>query len=156
MGTIATASDHAGYKLKQAVITYLSSLEYDVEDFGAETDEMPCDDYMLLGAAAAHYVAEGKAERGILICGTGIGMSIAANRVHGARAALCHDLYTAVKSRQHNDANILVLGARLIGEALALEIVKTWLATDYEKGRHVRRNEMIRQIEEQCDKRMFP
>lgn len=154
MGTIAIASDHAGYKLKVTIISLLIQQGHQVIDLGAENDSHPCDDYMLLGARAAHYVVEGKTVFGILVCGTGIGMSIAANRVHGARAALCHDLYTAVKSRQHNDANLLVLGARVTGEALALEMVKTWLETDYERGRHVARNATLDKIEEDCDKRM--
>jgi ribose 5-phosphate isomerase B len=153
--TIAIASDHAGYKLKQTLIDSLSTQKHKMKDFGADSDATPCDDYMLLGAKVAHYVVEGKADCGILICGTGIGMSIAANRVHGARAALCNDLYSAEKSRQHNDANLLILGARVIGEVLALAIVETWLRTEYEGGRHVARNAMLIQVEEECDKRLF-
>jgi ribose 5-phosphate isomerase B len=145
---VAIGSDHAAYRLKQAIKTLLAELGHQSDDMGAFTDAQPADDYHLIGAAVAAAVAEGRADRGILMCGTGLGMSIAANKVPGAWAALCNDLFTAQKSREHNDANVLVMGARVIGEELAVEIVRVWLSTPYAGGRHTRRNANLRVIEE--------
>jgi len=144
---IAVGSDHSAFELKQLMKQVLTELGHDVEDLGAYTGEEPADDYHLIGAAVAEAVVRGEADRGLLMCGTGIGMSIAANKVPGASAALCTGLFTAVKSRQHNNANVLVLGARVTGPALAEEIVRAWLATQYERGRHERRNQNLRAIE---------
>lgn len=146
---IAIGSDHAAYQLKQTVELLLAELGHEYEDFGAFTDTQPADDYHLIAAEVASAVAQGRAERGILMCGTGIGMSIAANKVPGAWAALCNDLFTASKSREHNNANILVFGSRVIGVELAKEIVRVWLATPYVGDRHDFRNANIRLIERQ-------
>jgi ribose 5-phosphate isomerase B len=144
---IAIGSDHAAYHLKLRIAGLLAELGHTVEDFGADTDSQPANDYHIIAAEVSQAVVEGRAERGILMCGTGIGMSIAANKVPGAWAALCNDLFSARKSREHNDANVLVMGARLIGEDLALEIVRTWLESAYTGGRHVARNANIARIE---------
>jgi ribose 5-phosphate isomerase B len=144
---IAIGSDHAAYKLKQSIKRLLDETGHSHEDFGAYTDVQAADDYHLIGAKVAAAVAEGRVERGILMCGTGIGMSIAANKVPGVWAALCHNIYVAQKSREHNDANVLVLGARVIGEDLAKAIVRVWLATPYARGRHERRNANLETIE---------
>lgn len=143
--TLAIGCDHAAVALKNAVKQYLAEDRgISVDDAGA-FDETSVDypDYALRVARA---VAEGRFPGGILLCGTGLGMSMAANRVPGVRAALCGDLFSAEMSRRHNDANILVLGARVIGEGLALAIVRTWLETPFEGGRHLRRLELFDRI----------
>ena len=150
---IAIGSDHAAYRLKQVIKTLLAELGHQPDDMGAFTDAEPADDYHLIGAAVAAAVAGGRADRGILMCGTGLGMSIAANKVPGAWAALCNDLFTAQKSREHNDANVLVMGARVIGVELAMEIVRVWLSTPYAGGRHARRNANLKVIEERYARR---
>jgi RpiB/LacA/LacB family sugar-phosphate isomerase len=144
---IAIGSDHAGYHLKELIISQVQEMGHEVTDLGAFTDEHPAEDYHSTGAAVAQAVARGECERGIVICGTGIGISIAANKVPGAYAALCNDLYTAQKSREHNDSNILALGSRVVGEGLAKEIVRVWLTTAYAQGRHEPRNANLRRIE---------
>ena len=144
---IAIGSDHAGYRLKGLIVAEVEALGYEVADLGAYTDEHPAEDYHSTGAAVAEAVASGACQRGIVICGTGIGISIAANKVPGAYAALCNDLFTAQKSREHNDANVLALGARIVGEGLAKEIVRVWLATPYRQERHEGRNANLRRIE---------
>ena len=145
---IAIGSDHAAYRLKQVIKALLEELGHGYEDLGALTDAQPADNYHLIGAEVAAAVVQSRAERGILMCGTGIGMSIAANKVPGARAALCNDLFTACKSREHNNANVLVMGSRLIGEDLAREIVRVWLSVPYTGGRHEPRNANIRILEQ--------
>ena len=142
---IAIGSDHAGYELKEQVKGSLAGL-HEVTDVG--TDSTDSVDYPDFALSVARLVAEGKVERGILLCGTGIGMSVAANKVKGIRAALAFDLYTAMQARRHLDANILVLGAGVTGRALALEIVAKWLETPFEGGRHARRIEKIRRLED--------
>jgi RpiB/LacA/LacB family sugar-phosphate isomerase len=142
---IAIGSDHAGFDLKEQVKGSLAGL-HEVTDVG--TDSTDSVDYPDFALSVARLVAEGKVERGILLCGTGIGMSVAANKVRGIRAALAFDLYTAMQSRRHLDANILVLGAGVTGRALALEIVAKWLETPFEGGRHARRIEKIRRLED--------
>ena len=144
---IAIGSDHAGFRLKQAIIALVQGMGYEVTDLGAFTDAEPANDYHLIGAGVAESVVGGQNDRGIVICGTGIGISIAANKVPGAWAALCNDLFTAEKSRQHNDANVLALGSRVVGEGLAKEIVRVWLSTPYDRERHVARNENLKKIE---------
>lgn len=143
---IAIGSDHGGFQLKQAVMKHLEEKGLEYKDFGTFTSES-CD-YPIYGEAVANAVVSGECEKGIVICGTGIGISIAANKVKGARAALCGDCFSAEFTRRHNDANILAMGARVLGEGLALKIVDTFFETDFEGGRHARRVEMIAGIEE--------
>ncbi len=138
---IAIGADHGGYDLKEEIKRLLQEEGHQVEDFGCDSPESV--DYPNYGKQVAQAVAEGRFDRGILICGTGIGMSITANRFRGIRAALCHELFTARMSRAHNDANILCLGARVIGPGLAREMVKVWLETPFDGGRHERRICMI-------------
>lgn len=141
---IALGSDHGGYGLKQEIIGYLEEKGIEYKDYGCY-DESPCD-YPVFGKKAAQAVVSGECEKGILICGTGIGISIAANKIKGVRAALCHDVFSAKATREHNDANILALGARVTGPGLALEIVKAFLETPFSNDeRHIRR---IKQIED--------
>ena len=142
---LAIGSDHAGLKLKNRVIDLLKKKGIEVTDFGTDNNESV--DYPDFGMQVAEEVSRGQTERGILLCGSGIGMSIVANKYRGVRAALCYDTQTARLSRKHNDANILVMGGRLLGEPKALEIVRTWLETKFEGGRHARRIKKIRQIE---------
>lgn len=135
---IAIGSDHGGFALKQAVMKHLRGRGLEYKDFGTYSEES-CD-YPEYGRAVALAVASGECERGIAICGTGIGISIAANKVPGIRAALCGDCFSAEATRQHNDANVLTLGARVVGEGLALKIVDTFLDTPFSNDeRHVRR-----------------
>jgi ribose 5-phosphate isomerase B len=146
---IAIASDHAGFRMKALVAEHLTSTGHEVTDHG--TDSEASVDYPAFCAAAARAVVRGEADFGIVIGGSGQGEQIAANKVHGARAALCHDLTTAKLARSHNDANVLSLGGRLLGETLALEIVDTFLAGEFEGGRHVARVEQLAAIErEEC------
>lgn len=141
---IALGSDAAGYGLKQEVMKYLEQEGLEYKDYGC-FDESPCD-YPVYAKKAAHAIAEGECERGILICGTGIGISIAANKVRGIRAAVCHDTFSAQATREHNDANILAMGARVIGPGLALKVVDTFLHTEFSGvERHINR---IKQIED--------
>ena len=142
---IAIGSDHGGFALKQEIMKHLEAAGYAYKDYGTYTADS-CD-YPVYGEAVARAVAGGEAERGILICGTGIGISISANKVKGIRAALCGDCYSAEMTRRHNDANILALGARVLGPGLALKIVDTFLATEFEGGRHARRVALISDIE---------
>ena len=145
---IAIACDHAGYRLKQEIMKYLDEQSVSYKDFGTYSQES-CD-YPVYAGAAARAVAAGEYDKGILVCGTGIGMCIAANKIKGIRAALCSDCYSAELTRRHNDANILALGERVVGAGLAMKIVDTFLGTPFEgsKHKHVRRVEMIRELEE--------
>jgi len=132
---LAIGADHGGLELKQEIIKYLNTIKgVEVADLGTTTKDSV--DYPDYGKKVAEAVTNGTMDRGILICGTGIGMSIVANRYPKVRAALCHDHFTAQMSREHNDANILVMGERVIGKGVALEIVKTWLETEFAGGRH--------------------
>lgn len=142
---VALACDHGGLELKEVIESVLKSLNVETVDFGTGSEESV--DYPDFAAKVAQSVSTGETERGIAICGTGIGMSIAANKYPGVRAALCHDSYTARMSRLHNDANILVLGGRVTGREVAIEVLKQWLATPFEGGRHQRRLDKISQIE---------
>jgi ribose 5-phosphate isomerase B len=142
---IAIGSDHAGYLLKQHLIDTLKELGHDVDDQGTHSEEPV--DYPPICAGVARTVATGQADRGIVLGGSGQGEQIAANKVRGVRAALCNDLYTARLSRQHNDANVLSMGGRIVAFGLADEILTLWLSTEFEGGRHVRRVEQISQIE---------
>ncbi|MBI5137353.1 MAG: ribose 5-phosphate isomerase B [Nitrospirae bacterium] len=146
---IAIASDHGGLDLKNQVVRLLQDdLGLKVDDMGAFSDESV--DYPDYGMLVARAVSTGQADRGILICGTGIGMSIIANKFAGVRAALCHNADTARLSREHNDANILVLGGRVLSGELAREMVRIWFNTPFEGGRHKRRIDKIRELEEHC------
>ncbi|MEW6106294.1 MAG: ribose 5-phosphate isomerase B [Bacillota bacterium] len=138
---VAIGSDHAGFEMKESLKEYVKSLGHEVEDFGAQS----CDpvDYPDIGYRVAKDVASGRFERGVLICGTGIGMSIVANKVPGVRAALAGDVESARLAREHNDANVLTLGARIIRLELAREIVRIFLETGFAGGRHARRVEKI-------------
>ena len=147
---IVIASDHAGYELKRQIAAALDGLGVPYRDLGV-TDPSPTD-YPDLAHAVAVEIASGRAERGVLICGTGIGMSMAANRHRGVRAALCHDTFTAEMARRHNDANVLCLGGRVLGAGVAAHILEKFLATDFEGGRHQRRVAKIEYPgEEECD-----
>jgi ribose 5-phosphate isomerase B len=146
---IALGSDHAGFTLKKALTGYLSAHGHEIFDCGTDSEEPV--DYPPFCAAVARAVARGEAELGIVMGGSGQGEQIAANKVHGARAALCLDEYTARFARLHNDANVLSLGARILGEEFAFSIVETFMSTAFEGGRHQRRIEQIAGIErEEC------
>ena len=138
---IAVGCDHGGFELKQAVVKFLEENGYEYKDFGTY-DTQSCD-YPDIAVPVAKAVAAGEFDRGILICGTGIGIGIAANKVAGIRAALCHDTFSAHATRQHNDSNILTMGQRVIGQGLALDIVNIWLTTEFEGGRHQKRIDKI-------------
>ncbi|MCR6112363.1 ribose 5-phosphate isomerase B [Bacillus sp. A301a_S52] len=143
---IVIASDHAGYALKKDIVQVVEELGHQVEDVGCDCADSV--DYADYGIPAAEMVANGKADRGIIICGTGIGMSISANKVKGIRCALVHDLFSAKATREHNDTNVLAMGERVIGPGLAQEITKVWLTTPFEGGRHARRVDKITAYEE--------
>ncbi len=143
--TIAIGCDHAGVELKRELISLLDKLHIGYIDYGTNSSESV--DYPDFGEKVSEAVSSGDVEKGILICGTGIGMSIVANKFTGVRASLCNELFTARMSRLHNDANILVIGGRVVGKDLAKEIVKTWVSTSFEGGRHSRRLEKISRIE---------
>ena len=143
---IGLACDHGGFELKEELKTLLRSIDVDPIDMG--TFDEASVDYPDFGIRVTEKVSRGELERGILICGTGIGMSIVANKFPGVRAALANDLYSARCSREHNNANILVLGGRIVGKDLAKEIVRVWLQTPFAGGRHQRRLEKIESLEE--------
>ena len=139
---IGIGADHGGYALKEAIKKHLTKRGLEFKDYG--TDSPVSCDYPEYGKAVAHAVANGECDRGILICGTGIGISISANKVKGIRAAVCTDCFMAEATREHNNANILALGARVVGEGLALKIVDTFLDTEFSNDeRHIRRIEKI-------------
>lgn len=142
---IAIGNDHAALELKNHIVDYLIREGHEVVNFG--TDTPASTDYPIYGARVAHAVANGECERGIVICGTGIGISISANKVKGIRCALCSEPVSAKLTRQHNDANVLAMGARIIGPAMAEEIVHTFLTTEFEGGRHSRRVDLITKLE---------
>lgn len=147
---IAVGCDHGGFILKEPVIQALKEQGCEVLDLGCNAGERV--DYPQYGQKVAEAVAEGKADRGIVICGTGLGISISANKVPGIRAALCTNEFMAMMSRRHNNSNVLALGGRVIGEELAVDIVKTWLTTEFEGGRHQRRIDQIADIEKKYNK----
>lgn len=142
---IAIGSDHGGFLLKSEILKHIESQGYDVHDFGCYSTDS--EDYPDIGHAVAEAVAKGEYERGIIICGTGIGISIAANKVPGVRAALCGDCFSAKASREHNNANILAMGERVIGVELAKMITDIWLSTEFAGGRHARRVDKLGEIE---------
>ncbi|MGQ9554374.1 MAG: ribose 5-phosphate isomerase B [Anaerolineae bacterium] len=149
---IAFGSDHAGASLKKELLEFVASLGHEVADMGGE--ESRSSDYPRVALAVATAVASGQYERGILVCGSGLGMSIAANKVQGIRAALCHECYSARMSREHNDANILCLGQRVVGSGLAREVVQTFLGMPFSQGENHRRR--LGQISEYEQSRTFP
>lgn len=142
---IAIGADHAGLALKQHLVGTLRRLGHDVDDRGTHTDASV--DYPPICADVARLVAAGKADRGVVLGGSGQGEQIAANKIHGIRAALCNDLYTARMSREHNDANVISMGGRIVATGLADEILAVWLSTAYEGGRHQRRLDQIAELE---------
>ncbi|MGB9688833.1 ribose 5-phosphate isomerase B [Thermogutta sp.] len=144
---IAIGSDHRGYSIRPKIVTFLKNIGHEVIDLGTFS-QSPVD-YPDIAEAVAKKVASGEADRGILFCGTGLGMCIAANKIPGVRAAPCHDDLTAELSRRHNDANVLCLSADLLGERLITRIVEVWLNTPFEGGRHARRVEKIAEIEKE-------
>ena len=144
---VAIGSDHAGFQLKQHLVATLEKLGHEVDDHGTHSDQSV--DYPPICAGVGRAVVEGKADRGIVLGGSGQGEQIAANKVHGVRAALCNDLFTARLSREHNDANVLAIGARIVAPALADEILSLWLETPFEGGRHEARLAQIAEIEQQ-------
>ncbi len=141
MTKIAIGSDHAGFNLKNTIKKYLEEKGHEVKDFGTYSTDS-CD-YPIYAKAVANSVASGESEKGILCCGSGVGVSIVANKVKGIRAVLARESLTAKLSRNHNDSNVLCLGERITGEALAFDIVDTWLASEYEGGRHQKRIDMM-------------
>jgi ribose 5-phosphate isomerase B len=145
---IAIGADHAGFPLKQHLVATLVRLGHQVDDRGTHSEAAI--DYPPICADVARQVAGGGADRGIVIGGSGQGEQITANKIHGVRAALCNDLYTARMSREHNDANVLAIGGRIVAFGLADEIVETWLSTAFEGGRHLRRVDQIMEIERQA------
>lgn len=142
---IAIASDHGAYALKETLKVYLAERGYGVEDFGTHSTES-CD-YPDFAAAAARAVADGRCERGVVLCTTGVGASITANKVKGIRCALCTDPVMAEMTRRHNDSNVLALGAQITGELVCIAIVDTWLSATYEGGRHQRRVDKMTELE---------
>ncbi len=142
---LALASDHGGFQLKEAVKEWLREWGHEVVDMGAPSEEsVDYPDYISRAAAA---VSRGEVERAVVLCGTGIGASIVANKYPGVRATLCHDIYTARMSRLHNDSNVLAMGGRVLGLDLAREMLKVWLETPFEGGRHERRLKKLAEIE---------
>lgn len=147
---IALGSDHGGYELKEHIKRFLEEKNIEYVDYGTNSTESV--DYPDFGHKVAIAIKEGECDRGIVCCGTGIGISISANKVPGVRCALVSDCYSARMSREHNDANILALGGRVVGKDLALEIVDIWLKTEFQGGRHERRVNKIKEIEERYSK----
>ncbi|MBI3753176.1 MAG: ribose 5-phosphate isomerase B [Deltaproteobacteria bacterium] len=145
METIAIASDHAGRELKEDIKTFLKDRGFDVLDMGTNGNESV--DYPDYGIPVAEKVSGGELEKGVLICGTGIGMSIVANKFPNVRAALVNDVYSARMAKEHNDANILVIGGRIAGKGLAREMIREWLEAKFEGGRHQKRLDKIKEIE---------
>lgn len=142
---IAIGSDHVGLELKTKLLEHLTEKGIEYHDFGTLTAERT--DYPTYGEAVANAVASGEYDKGIVLCGTGVGISISANKVPGIRAVVCSEPYSALLSRQHNDTNILAMGSRVVGSDLALMILDTWLSGEYEGGRHQKRLDMISNIE---------
>lgn len=143
---IGIGNDHVAYALKLEIAKYLKTLGHEVVDFGHHNEERT--DYPIYGESVANAVVKGEVDCGILICGTGVGISIAANKVNGIRAVVCSEPYSAMLSKQHNNSNILAFGARVVGSEVAKMIVNSWLNASYEGDRHGRRVEMLKQIEE--------
>lgn len=147
---VAIGSDHAGLDMKTEIVSVLNELGHEYIDYGTDTSQSV--DYPDFGEKVSDAVSKKKVDRGVLICGTGIGMSIVANKFPNVRASLCNELFSTKMSRLHNDANILVLGGKIIGKALAREIVRIWMTTPFEGGRHLNRLKKITFIEEKTTK----
>lgn len=145
---VVLGSDHAAFRLKERIKSFLTENGIEVEDMGPEDESSV--DYPDYAIRVASYISAGKFTRGILLCGTGIGMSIVANRFSKVRAALCNDLFSAIMSRRHNDSNVLVMGGRVIGDVLAIEILKAWLETPFEGGRHQARLDKFNETGSKC------
>jgi ribose 5-phosphate isomerase B len=143
---IAIGSDHAAFEFKEQIKEYLEKKDIEYKDFGCHSRERV--DYPVYGEMVAKAVTGGEFEKGLLFCGSGVGISISANKVHGIRCIVCSEPYSAVLSRRHNDTNILALGARVVGLELAKMIIDMWLETPFEGGRHLERIKMIKEIEE--------
>ena len=143
---IALGCDHGGYQLKQEIMAWLEKNHFEYKDYGCFDTEAV--DYPIYARLVGHAVADGECEKGILICGTGVGISLAANKVKGVRACVCSEPFSAKLSRQHNNTNILAFGARVVGVELAKMIVDQWLEAEFEGGRHQRRVDMLMAIEE--------
>ena len=148
---IALGSDHAGFRYKEMFKRALLEDGHEVDDLGADTDAMPSD-YTEISEAVARAVAEGRADRGVIVAGSGNGEAIVANKIHGVRATVCNDQYTAELARLHNDANVLCVGQRATGEPVAVKILRTWMATPFEGGRHQPRIDNITALEERLRK----
>jgi ribose 5-phosphate isomerase B len=144
---IAIGNDHTGIDFKQEIISHLKEKGYEVQDFGTQSTERT--DYPLYAEKVCKSLVDGGTELGVLICGTGVGMCITANKFHGIRAVVCTEPYTALMSRKHNDTNVLCLGARVLGIEMAYMILDEWLATDFEGGRHQQRLDIIRGVEDE-------
>lgn len=142
---IAIGCDHAAYDFKEKIKTFLEEEKIEYKDFGCYDKERT--DYPIFAEKVGQAIAQGECEKGLLFCGTGVGISIAANKIKGIRAVVCSDCYSAKMSRKHNNANILALGARVVGIELAKLIIKEWISTEYEGGRHQRRVDMIKKLE---------
>ena len=151
---IAVASDHRGFNIKDKILAQLAELDHEGKDYGPSTSDI-CD-YPDFGAKAAQAVSDGAVDRAILICGSGIGMCIIANKFKRVRAALCHDDLSAEMSRRHNDANVMCLSADLLGERLASRMIELWLSTPFEGGRHARRIAKIAEYEQTPDVKPAP
>lgn len=143
---IGIGNDHVAYQLKLEIVEHLKELGHEVVDFGHHNEERT--DYPIYGEAVANAIVKGEVDCGVLICGTGIGISIAANKVNGIRAVVCSEPYSAMLSKQHNNSNIVAFGARVVGSELAKMIVDSWLNASYDGDRHARRVDMIKEIEE--------
>jgi ribose 5-phosphate isomerase B len=148
---IALGSDHAGFRYKELFKRVLSEAGHDVYDLGVDTDAVPAD-YTEISEAVARAVDCGSADRGVIVAGSGNGEAIVANRFHGIRATVCNDIYTAEVARRHNDSNVLCLGQRVVGEAVAQKILETWLATPFDGGRHAQRLANLAALEERLKK----
>ena len=149
---VAVGADHAGFRLKEHLKKTLGRLGHDVLDYGTDSDDPV--DYPAICAAIGRAVVAGEADRGLVVGGSGQGEQIAANKIPGIRAALCLDLFTARLSRQHNDANVLAIGARIVAPALADEIVQVWLSTEFDSGRHAKRVQQIADLEAEATRVM--
>lgn len=145
---IAMGCDHAGVELKEKIMKMLNQMGFETKDYGTYNNESV--DYPEYAQRVGEAIISGECERGVLICGTGIGISIAANKVSGIRAAACSEPYSASMSRKHNNSNVLAIGARVVGEDLAMMIVREWINTDFEGGRHQRRVDLIHKIEKKA------
>jgi len=142
---IAIGSDHGGFELKEKIYKYLKDNGYDIKDFGIYENKSV--DYPDIAKVVCESILSGECDKGILLCGTGIGISIAANKIRGIRAALCSDIYSARMTKMHNNANVIALGGRVLGEDVAIEIVKAWLGSEFEGGRHEKRIQKITDLE---------